>query len=213
MRVTKSRVFRWAREHTKLVAGVSAGAVLGLAGSAVVMASIPDANGVIHACYTTNNTSFLARVRIIDSPSQTCSNNETAISWNQQGPAGPQGPQGQAGPTGPQGPAGDSALAYGFVYLDDTTNEFVLKKSASVTNVTEELDVNSEVIGVCLTVTGTPENMLVTFVNGNTRGHAFETVNGWFGPDSPNEDGVHCADDTNANVWLEGTPARFFRIY
>lgn len=62
--------------------------------SAVVMASMPDGNGVIHACYTKGSS---AKTRIIDTANQSCNGNETAISWNQQGPTGPQGPQGLAG--------------------------------------------------------------------------------------------------------------------
>ncbi len=63
--------------------GVSA---LGVA----VMVGIPDASGVIHACYSNSK----GEVRLVESASD-CKNNETAIAWNQTGPQGPQGPQGQ----------------------------------------------------------------------------------------------------------------------
>jgi uncharacterized protein YjbI with pentapeptide repeats len=94
--IRKNRFSDWVKTHSKIVGGVAAGLVVGAAGSAVVVASIPDANGVVHGCFRTNNGSL----RIIDSAVDTCTGNETALNWNQTGPQGP------AGPTGPQGPAG-----------------------------------------------------------------------------------------------------------
>ena len=79
--------------------------VTGLAATGIVMivqAAIPDPNGVIHACYRPNGN-----LRLVDKSS--CTGNETAISWNQTGPAGPQGeagPQGVGGPQGETGPQG-----------------------------------------------------------------------------------------------------------
>src|SRR5438128_11818225 len=76
----------------------------------VAYATIPDAGNVIHGAYLTR----IGMLRVIDpSAGQQCTSLETAISWNQTGPAGPQGPQGvhgdigPAGPAGPQGPKGD----------------------------------------------------------------------------------------------------------
>ncbi len=48
----------------------------------IVRAAIPDSNGVIHACYTTG---VLAKVKIIDSATQSCGPLETPISWSQSG--------------------------------------------------------------------------------------------------------------------------------
>lgn len=90
-------VFGWAKRQGKLLAGITAGLIVG--GSAVAFAAIPDAGGVIHACYRTSNGSL----RVIDDATTTCASNETAITWNQ---TGPQGPIGATGPVGPQGPAG-----------------------------------------------------------------------------------------------------------
>jgi hypothetical protein len=65
----------------------------GVAGAAIAMtaavgyAAIPDASGMIHACYANRD----GTVRIIDAPSQTCGRNQTPLSWNQAGPAGPEG--------------------------------------------------------------------------------------------------------------------------
>ena len=84
-----------------LVRGLVAGAaVTGVV--MIVQAAIPDPSSVIHACYRPNGN-----VRLVDKSS--CTGNETAISWNQTGPAGPQGeagPQGTPGPEGTPGPQG-----------------------------------------------------------------------------------------------------------
>jgi hypothetical protein len=87
-----------------LVIGVGAALVFGVT---LAVASIPDASGVIHACYKTSQ----GQTRIVESAAD-CNPAETAIEWSQTGPqglpgpAGPAGPQGPAGPAGPQGPAG-----------------------------------------------------------------------------------------------------------
>jgi type VI protein secretion system component Hcp len=90
------------RPRATLAIAAGAGGVL-LAG-AVAYAMIPGADGVIHGCYDNKGS-----LRVIDPASDGCKNNETAIRWNQQGPAGPMGLPGAAGPQGaggPQGPAG-----------------------------------------------------------------------------------------------------------
>lgn len=99
-------------------------------GLASVLASIPDHSGVIHACYGKNGNKIL---RVIDTGKQQhCAATETALTWNQTGPAGargntgpqgpagktgPQGPQGSAGPVGPQGQKGDPGSAGSPGYL------------------------------------------------------------------------------------------------
>src|ERR1700761_8945264 len=98
MRAFITKVFGRLRGAGRQIATISISLVIGGAGSAAVLAAIPDANGVIHACYRTNgNAQTVGSVRIINSPTQTCNNNEAPITWNQTGPQGP------AGPTGPQG--------------------------------------------------------------------------------------------------------------
>jgi collagen triple helix repeat protein len=90
-----------------IAAGVVAGAI------DVVRAMIPDAGGVIHACY--QNTTGVLRVAENGS---SCRLGETALAWSQTDPQGPrgltgpaglqgaQGPMGPAGAQGPQGPVG-----------------------------------------------------------------------------------------------------------
>lgn len=80
--------------------GVVAGLlVLGAAGG-VAYAKVTGSGGTINACYAPGSYLHLA------GPTGSCRAGETALSWNQQGPAGPAGP---AGPTGPAGPAASLA--------------------------------------------------------------------------------------------------------
>jgi type VI secretion system secreted protein Hcp len=76
-----------------------------IAGGAVALGAIPSSDGTIHACYATGGTPTGA-LRIVDEGVQ-CAAGETAISWNQRGPAGPAGPAGPTGDTGPSG-SGDT---------------------------------------------------------------------------------------------------------
>lgn len=63
-------------------------AVVALIGMGVAVATIPDNAGVIHGCYKTAD----GKLRVIDSPTESCGSGETAIQWNQIGPVGPTGP-------------------------------------------------------------------------------------------------------------------------
>lgn len=102
-------------------AAVLAAAALG-GGAAMAVASVPDGNGVIHACVDVTTTSGGATVpkqpgpnlTIIDpSAGQQCLPadgagvpNQTAISWSVTGPQGPPGVPGPQGATGAAGPTG-----------------------------------------------------------------------------------------------------------
>jgi hypothetical protein len=77
---------------TRWALAALAASVLALGGG-MAYASIPDAGGVIHACYAQKDGSL----RVIDSPSQTCQSKETALNWNTQGPQGPPGANGVSG--------------------------------------------------------------------------------------------------------------------
>ena len=65
--------------------------------------AIPD-GGVIHSCYKKSSPNQ-GTLRVLDT-GRSCTNSETQLNWNQQGPQGPMGPQGPAGPAGPTGPQG-----------------------------------------------------------------------------------------------------------
>jgi hypothetical protein len=60
-------------------------AVAGLAclAAGAAFATIPDSNGVIHACYKSGG-----QLRVIDPDTGSCGSNETALSWSVQGPPG-----------------------------------------------------------------------------------------------------------------------------
>jgi type VI protein secretion system component Hcp len=98
---------------------VVAGAIGG--GAAFAVASVPDANNVIHACYQVTTSSGTVapspangNIRIIDpAAGQSCSPGvpgqvpaESALNWNVTGPAGPAGPAGPTGAAGGTGAAG-----------------------------------------------------------------------------------------------------------
>jgi hypothetical protein len=72
-------------------------------GAVAVYAAIPDASGVIHACYSTQSIRGQHSVTLADG---TCPTGTTLITWNQTGPPGPAGATGPAGPQGPQGATG-----------------------------------------------------------------------------------------------------------
>jgi hypothetical protein len=129
--------------RSKKIAVLVASAVAALALGSLAFAAIPDAGGVIHSCYK-KIAPNQGTLRLIDTAkSDACTNNETSLNWNQQGPKGdiglqgpkgdtglqgPQGPQGATGPQGPQGPKGDtgapgpSSLPYAYVKRVATTN-------------------------------------------------------------------------------------------
>jgi hypothetical protein len=94
------------------VAGLLVAATVGV----VAYAAIPDSGGVIHGCY--KNTT--GQLRVIDSATEACGNNETPLAWSQTGPEGPAGPP---GPVGPEGQPGPPALSgYEVVLTDSQTN-------------------------------------------------------------------------------------------
>jgi hypothetical protein len=65
-----------------LLGAVLVATIVGGVTTAVVMAAIPDSDGVIHACRTT----LTGGVRIIDSASQSCNGLlETGVNWSQGG--------------------------------------------------------------------------------------------------------------------------------
>ena len=71
--------------------------VAALAAAGIAYASIPDSEGVIHACYTKSGGSL----RVIDASVTNCKSGETSLTWNQSGSAGATGPTGPTGAAGP----------------------------------------------------------------------------------------------------------------
>ena len=105
---TTSRRRRW----VGLTIGVCAlAAVLAATGLAV----IPGPDGVIDACFKDNK----GTLRVVEA-GDACLPSESALSWNQAGPAGPAGPVGPAGPIGPAGPAGPPGIS-GLERIEDAS--------------------------------------------------------------------------------------------
>jgi type VI secretion system secreted protein Hcp len=109
----------WARTGrlSKALLLIGAGAAGG--GAAIAVASVPDSNGVIHACYSVNGGNPATtgpNLTVIDpSAGQSCNTSSSpagappgqkTLTWNQ---TGPPGPSGAAGPAGPQGAPGQTA--------------------------------------------------------------------------------------------------------
>ncbi|MCM3874768.1 MAG: collagen-like protein [Pyrinomonadaceae bacterium] len=109
-------------------------------GVAAVAAGIPNADGVIQACYTQTG-----RLRVVENATQ-CHAAETQLTWHQRGPrgpAGPQGPQGVTGATGPAGPPGTVNILRAKVVLHTApfaADEWLVSGDAvNVTFVTDNL--------------------------------------------------------------------------
>jgi hypothetical protein len=77
----------------------------GGAWAAAAMGGVPDAAGVIHACYDTDGR--LKPIALVDSSTvKTCPRGWSPLAFNQTGPQGPQGLQGVTGATGAIGATG-----------------------------------------------------------------------------------------------------------
>jgi Lamin Tail Domain/Collagen triple helix repeat (20 copies) len=76
-------------------------ALAAAAAAGVALASIPDADGTIHACRNTTS----GRLRVVPGGTA-CRDGERPLRWNVRGPRGEAGPPGAQGPVGPSGPAG-----------------------------------------------------------------------------------------------------------
>jgi hypothetical protein len=84
---------------SRRVVATAAATMALIAAGGIAYANIPDANGVIHACYkkTSPNQGTLS---VIDTEKgQTCSGGAISLTWNQTGPQGAPGAQGPQGPS------------------------------------------------------------------------------------------------------------------
>jgi hypothetical protein len=134
-------------------------------------ATIPDAAGVIHGCYSVAN----GNQRIIDTSVESCKKNEVPIQWSQtgpQGPVGPQGPQGSQGLQGPQGVPGTPGSGSSDVYsitgpsvglriifqdvatLNVPAGQYWIMFTSTVTNTTADLINPTDTIGCAIVGVG-----------------------------------------------------------
>src|SRR5688572_11129958 len=72
---------KWLISQSKILVAVAVTLIV-TSGGAIVFASIPDANWVIHAC----RLGSTGVVRIIDTASESCTVLETEITWKQKAP-------------------------------------------------------------------------------------------------------------------------------
>jgi hypothetical protein len=103
-----------------------------IAAGGIAYANIPDANGVIHACYkkTSPNQGTLS---VIDTEKgQTCSGGAIPLTWNQTGPQGAPGAPGAPGTPGAPGPQGPSDAWF----ADQASAQVPVLGSAIVVSVT-----------------------------------------------------------------------------
>lgn len=158
------KALNFIKNKVVFLVAVTMAAVVGGATTAVVLASIPDSNGVIHSCYK-NSTGALS---VIDNSTQSCSGNETALSWNQSG-------GGSGGP-----------LAYAHVVYDETvSNQYRIDndRSNNLTYVYSDTSTNETKGYICLKVeNGNPKN--ITAIGGanstaNPLLAAVKDENGW----------------------------------
>lgn len=145
--MTKTKIVGWFKDQAKLLVAVLFSAIIGGATTAAVLAATGD--GVIRACYRNSNQTLS-----LPDSSGNCAANETAISWNQQGPAGPQGP---VGPQGPKGDSGSNQAASGYIRSDGTLDQTHSVNVLSIkTAYSNPADPSSGQFGYCIKVPFTP---------------------------------------------------------
>ena len=96
---------------------IAAVAIFALAGG-IAYAAIPDASGVINACYRTSTDDQKGQLRAVDSAAS-CRNNELPTQWNVAGATGARGPAGTS-PTVSQVGPGTGGCANGGAAITDS---------------------------------------------------------------------------------------------
>jgi hypothetical protein len=96
---------------------IAAVAIFALAGG-IAYAAIPDASGVINACYRTSTDDQKGQLRAVDSAAS-CRNNELPTQWNVAGAPGARGPAGTS-PTVSQVAPGTGGCANGGAAITDS---------------------------------------------------------------------------------------------
>ena len=187
--------------------------VLVVSGLVLTYATIPDSNGVIHACYNKSGGS----IRVIDDSVTKCSSNETSLNWNVTGPSGPTGPQGLQGPAGLQGPPGPSNAfvqkfdpgALGFPLSNVPVIVQAVNLPAGNYVVTASLDAFSDTAGVgfsatCFLVNGSANPVLSGALDTKVAvGSAGEIGNlvllGWLQLSAPGAVTLQCYSGSNSS--------------
>ena len=91
------------------ITGAVVAAVAG-GGSAAALATSGSSGNVFQGCLNSSLGAFY-NVKVNPSSTPRCLSHDSAITWNQTGPAGAPGAPGAKGDTGPAGPRGDAGAA------------------------------------------------------------------------------------------------------
>jgi hypothetical protein len=127
-------------DGAKTISTLLLGCIIGGATSAVVMAAIPDANGIIHGCRANAG----GALRVVNSEAGgTCLPNETSLNWSQ---------------TGPQGEPGEP-VAYGYV---DENGDLDTDVSSGITSVSRSLNSNGSEYRICFELDSPAVNIQAT---------------------------------------------------
>lgn len=202
------KILKLIKSNTKVLIGLAVGLAVGTLGSVAVYAAIPDTSGVFHGCYTKNN----GQLRIIDTATNSCSNNENAITWNQ---AGPQGLPGVQGPQGQQGAPGiNGAAAYGRAVYDANTDTYNLDSAHSKGVLQFHKSLQSRWGAYCIQVSTEPNAVMTSPDTNQIGNYALKYDSGWVGrPDFENDCDAYPGTNVafNPNYW--GEEGSFFVIY
>lgn len=147
--------------------GLPVAAALG-AGAGLAAGAIPGSDHVIHGCFLSappiGAQERYGQLRVIDpdhpvtlptggpdTTSDRCLSDESAISWNEQGPTGPQGPPGPSGSQGANGADGSVLVGNTSFGLSGSGSEFLkldgIKGEANVKGHKDEIELSAFAIG------------------------------------------------------------------
>ena len=148
--------------------GLPVAAALG-AGAGLAAGAIPGSDHGIHGCFLTSPPvgavqERYGQLRVIDpgnpvtlptggpdTTSDRCLSDESAISWNEQGPAGPPGPAGQSGGQGPKGADGSVLVGDTAFGLSASGSQFLkldgIKGEATQKGHKDDIEISSFAIG------------------------------------------------------------------
>jgi hypothetical protein len=173
------KVINFVKSKLILISAVVVAILIGGATTAIVSASIPDSDGMVHAC----RLNIGGTIRVIDTDaSQSCTGLETSINWSTYG----------------------DPIISGRVFYDVSTGAFSLDSSRSQNITSIYTDPNAPGYA-CLTFSKTPKGISIT--SGDTGGQAIvltelKDSNGWSSDTSGGIAYVCSNDDPSANAGI-----------
>jgi hypothetical protein len=159
----KPAVKRWLHGWRMIVVASAVTIMTTGIGLGVASASIPDGNGVIHACYKAQANGKSTPLGVIDTalPGGQCPSGQTELTWNRTGPRGPQGATGPAGPQGPPGTSVDSGLLTFYPQYNSSGPSCALTRAKGPNSLTATVfyDQNGNALGC--TLSGFPSGTIL----------------------------------------------------